>query len=149
MCIYSKVLCMQKQKFVFKREQLHECCEGERIWNNEYMCVGVATPRYLSPRCMRSKALLISASGMVCVTNSSTFSCPARYSSTSLGTLSRLFQPGAGRGGEGRGGQGGQGGIAQQSPITDGWCITSKSRSLPYTSSHQLEGPSGDFCRGW
>lgn len=45
--IYSKVLCMQKQKFVFKREQLHECCEGERIWSNECMCVGVATPRYI------------------------------------------------------------------------------------------------------
>ena len=104
--------------------------------------------RYLSPRCMRSKALLISASGMVCVTNSSTFSCPARYSSTSLGTLSRLFQPGAGqgRGGEGRGREGWE--VYHKSPITDGWCITSKSRSLPYTSSHQLEGPSGDFCRG-
>lgn len=29
--IYSKVLCMQQQNFVFKREQLHECCKGENM----------------------------------------------------------------------------------------------------------------------
>ena len=41
--------------------------------------------------------------GKVWETNWSTFSLPARYSSTSRGTLSRLFQPGRGRGGRGMG----------------------------------------------
>jgi len=47
----------------------------------------------LCPWCIRSKASLILSSGNVCVTNSSTFRLPARYSFTSTGTLSRLFQP--------------------------------------------------------
>ena len=42
---------------------------------------------------MRSNASLILSSGIVCVTNSSTFSFPAMYSSTNFGTLSQLFQP--------------------------------------------------------
>ena len=48
---------------------------------------------HLFPACMRSNASLILSSGIVCVTNSSTFSFPAMYSSTNFGTLSQLFQP--------------------------------------------------------
>ena len=49
---------------------------------------------HLLPSCIKSKDSFIFSRGMLWVTNSSTFISPRMYSSTSLGTLSTLFQPG-------------------------------------------------------
>ncbi len=55
--------------------------------------VGDNSVVYLLPACIRSKAWLIFSIAIEWVANSSTMSFPARYSSTSFGTDSRLFQP--------------------------------------------------------
>ena len=62
------------------------------------MCSFVCYPSpkrnaYLLPSCIRSKASLMSFSGILCVTNSSTISFLSRYSCTSRGTLSTLLYP--------------------------------------------------------
>lgn len=48
---------------------------------------------HVFPSCMRSNAVLTESIGKLEVRNSSTFRSPLKYWSTSLGTLSRLFQP--------------------------------------------------------